>query len=265
MRAFLIGIFFIFTATSFAQISIAEATASPSKSDYPLVMRASLHEVFLNGGMCGKKVFTIEEVVRGTFPDSMVAFFICNNVDYRDYYREVLLYFSDTTYEYQTWSVYYPEHRMDEFIGFEKQPKTNLRYYSVTPFIQPVNATENDYPNFNETSPIDFLKYLQNFNLTSLVIDRGDVPKNWIQKKHLDPLLDLLDSKDPAIPVYEDYNVDRKQYSSTIGNEVLFLLEGYLSGQYPPGGCSLGYWTKDGKVSDFETRKQNVLNLLKNK
>ncbi|HRX33383.1 MAG TPA: hypothetical protein P5263_03900 [Methanoregulaceae archaeon] len=70
-----------------------------------------------------------------------------------------------------------------------------------------------------------------------------DVPDHWITHDDVQLLMQLIDSPEPAAPVvsllssYRPFN-----QTSTVGNEALFLIEGYRTGQYPPALCSLYYF-----------------------
>jgi hypothetical protein len=70
-----------------------------------------------------------------------------------------------------------------------------------------------------------------------------DVPDGWITLHDAELLMQEIDSPEPAAPVvspissYFPFN-----QSSTVGNEALFLLEGYRNGKYPPALCSLYYF-----------------------
>jgi hypothetical protein len=70
-----------------------------------------------------------------------------------------------------------------------------------------------------------------------------DVPDGWMTIGDAERLVQEIDSREPAAPVvsplssYWPFN-----QSSTVGNEALFLIEGYRAGKYPPDLCSLYYF-----------------------
>jgi len=70
-----------------------------------------------------------------------------------------------------------------------------------------------------------------------------EAPSNWITDKHLKELINLVDSDEPARPVcsvYSSYIPIGKL--STVGNEAMFLLEGFRKGYYPSEICSIDYF-----------------------
>jgi hypothetical protein len=72
------------------------------------------------------------------------------------------------------------------------------------------------------------------------------VPDGWITLHDAELLMQEIDSEEPAAPVVSpvsSYWPDNQ--TSTAGNEALFLLEGYRTGKYPPGLCSLYYFKPD--------------------
>ncbi|KQC04429.1 MAG: hypothetical protein APR53_10680 [Methanoculleus sp. SDB] len=94
---------------------------------------------------------------------------------------------------------------------------------------------------FRTHTPVDFLTDLRD-NPHQPVMVR-DVPEGWITPFDAELLMREIDSDEPAAPVvspissYWPFN-----QTSTVGNEALFLLEGYRSGTYPPALCSLYYF-----------------------
>lgn len=68
----------------------------------------------------------------------------------------------------------------------------------------------------------------------------GEAPKGWIQKEHVKELMKLIDSTEPSAPVVavvSSYLPFKEK--STVGNEAMFLIEGFREGRYPPGICSV--------------------------
>ncbi len=94
---------------------------------------------------------------------------------------------------------------------------------------------------FETHTPIEFLNDLRTHPDEPVMV--LDVPEGWITHEDAGLLMQEIDSEEPAAPVvspissYWPYN-----QTSTVGNEALFLLEGYRAGQYPPELCSLYYF-----------------------
>jgi len=91
---------------------------------------------------------------------------------------------------------------------------------------------------------MDFLDDLRMHPLVPVTV--LDIPDGWITKGDVALLMQEIDSEDPAAPVisplssYWPFN-----QTSTVGNEALFLIEGYRTGKYPPRLCSLYYFRPD--------------------
>jgi hypothetical protein len=101
-----------------------------------------------------------------------------------------------------------------------------------------------------------------------------EVPDGWITLHDAELLMQEIDSDEPAAPVvlpissYWPFNE-----TSTVGNEALFLLEGYRTGKYPPALCSLYYfkpnrievrswWNTSGKQG--LTDERDAIRILRN-
>ncbi|MEN6611072.1 MAG: hypothetical protein ABFC24_09520 [Methanoregulaceae archaeon] len=97
---------------------------------------------------------------------------------------------------------------------------------------------------FKTHSPPEYLNDLRKHPDISVTV--LSVPPDWITKKDAEFLIRLIDSDDPASPVISPLSsympVNEK---STVGNEALFLLEGYRTGRYPPRLCSVGTFQPD--------------------
>jgi len=104
-----------------------------------------------------------------------------------------------------------------------------------------LHLTNGDACYFNSHTPMDFLDDLRMHPDTQVMVI--DVPDNWITHADAELLMQEIDSPETAAPVvspissYWPFN-----RTSTVGNEALFLLEGYRTGKYPPGLCSLSYF-----------------------
>jgi hypothetical protein len=93
---------------------------------------------------------------------------------------------------------------------------------------------------------MDFLNDLRMHPLQPVMVI--DVPDDWITQQDAKLLIQEIDSDEPAAPVvspissYWPFN-----QTSTVGNEALFLIEGYRIGKYPPALCSL-YYSKPNRT-----------------
>lgn len=113
--------------------------------------------------------------------------------------------------------------------------------------------------NWSKIDPITFLNILKKHPENPYTI-ANPAPQDWIKEKHIKKLILLINSKIPASPVvsvissYYPFN-----QTSTIGNEAMFLIEGFKTGHYPPSLCSTYYfkgnpdeykkWWKEWKVN----------------
>lgn len=97
---------------------------------------------------------------------------------------------------------------------------------------------------FRDHSPLVFLKDLRTYPGRPVLV--LEVPADWITREDAAALMQMIGSEEPAAPVvsalssYFPFN-----QTSTVGNEAMFLLEGYRTGRYPPALCSLHYFKPD--------------------
>ena len=107
-----------------------------------------------------------------------------------------------------------------------------------------VHISQGDSCYFTTHTPMDFLTDLRMHPDTPVMV--LDVPDTWITRHDAELLMREIDSLEPAAPVvspissYWPHN-----QTSTVGNEAMFLLEGYRTGRYPPGLCSLYSFAPD--------------------
>ncbi|MFZ2455074.1 MAG: hypothetical protein WAX07_01170 [Candidatus Altiarchaeia archaeon] len=93
-------------------------------------------------------------------------------------------------------------------------------------------------------TPLDYLNELKAHPGNAVSVMQA--PDDWIKKEHVAELMKYVDSKEPAAPVvslissYYPFN-----QTSTVGNEALFLIEGYRAARYPPALCSVYYFHPD--------------------
>jgi hypothetical protein len=218
-----------------------------------LALKVELQEVFLNGGMCGHKVFKVKEVLKGEYPYSYVTIFMCNLTTTLDYVKEIIILSNGemkekTTYIHGCWS-----------------GKDSITTAAITGLFCVSDTNAIKVPDPKKNSPLDFLQFLKSSIFTCAIVNYQERLLDWVKDEHVKKLVQLLDSKEPAIPVYESYNTDCKQYTSTVGIEALFLLEGYRQGVYPPDRCSLGPYTikQSEHLNNVEQRKKDIIAWLK--
>ena len=97
---------------------------------------------------------------------------------------------------------------------------------------------------FETHTPIEFLDDRRTHPDEPVMV--MDVPEGWITHEDTGHLMQEIGSGEPAAPVVSplsSYWPDNQ--TSTVGNEALFLLEGYRTGRYPPDLCSLYYFKAD--------------------
>ena len=60
-------------------------------------------------------------------------------------------------------------------------------------------------------------------------------PSDWIKKEHIGKLMKHIESKDRAAFVISPKSSYLPSGSSTVGDEAMYLIEGYKLKKYPPG------------------------------
>lgn len=92
---------------------------------------------------------------------------------------------------------------------------------------------------FSTHTPLEFLADLaKNPDQPVTILS---VPEGWITHSDAEKLILLANVNAPAAPVVSALSSFYPfQESSTVGNEALYLLEGYHIGKYPPTLCSIG-------------------------
>ena len=94
---------------------------------------------------------------------------------------------------------------------------------------------------FATHTPVEFLNDLRTHPDRPVLI--LNAPAGWITAPDVRLLIQQIDSPDPAAPVVSPVSSYwPTNESSTIGNEALFLIEGYRAGRYPPALCSVYYF-----------------------
>lgn len=103
------------------------------------------------------------------------------------------------------------------------------------------HLTTGDSCYFETHTPIEFLNDLRMHPYEPVMVI--DVPEGWITPEDAGLLIQEIDSEEPAAPVVSPISSYWPgNQTSTVGNEALFLLEGYRAGRYPPNLCSLYYF-----------------------
>jgi len=118
---------------------------------------------------------------------------------------------------------------------------------------------DDDVFNFTLSSPEEFLEFLKkdikkgvytfpNNSSTSIFQIINQPPdENWIKPEHIPGLIKLMDSKEPCRPVMSIYSSKLPTELSTIGDEAIFLIQGFRKKRYPPEPNSRTYSPKERK------------------
>ena len=88
-------------------------------------------------------------------------------------------------------------------------------------------------------TPIEFLNYLKERQGTLLTIWEP-APRDWIKKEHIPKLMELIESNTPCAHTVAAISSCLPPPKSTIGDEAIFLIDGFIEGRYPPGLYSKG-------------------------
>lgn len=107
----------------------------------------------------------------------------------------------------------------------------------------PLISREFDW---SEISPLEFLSILKYQEGSVLFLHYSDhPPEGWIKEEHVKELMRFVDSNEPAAPVLSKKGIKLPIYTSSVGNEAMYLIEGYRSKEYPPRLCSVYYFEPD--------------------
>ncbi len=97
---------------------------------------------------------------------------------------------------------------------------------------------------WSRITPLGFLYILKNSEGSAISIDGKErPPANWIREEHVGQLIQLVGSHEPAAPVISGPVAYVSSVPSTVGNEAMYLIEGFRRKKYPPTTSS---------VHDFE-------------
>ncbi|MFH1594109.1 MAG: hypothetical protein ABID09_05390 [Candidatus Omnitrophota bacterium] len=93
--------------------------------------------------------------------------------------------------------------------------------------------------NWAEMTPLDFLNLLVERTGTTVYIKyKNQPPTDWIKEEDVGRLMELIESKRVSAPVMSELSSYLPYSDSTVGNEAMFLIEGFRTGKYPPLMCS---------------------------
>ena len=121
------------------------------------------------------------------------------------------------------------------------------------------DATEAQAKEFGDTfhwqeqGPLDFIVFLkrrssQPEGSRSLFYTVHGRHTGWLHDTDVPDLIALVDSKEPCPHVVMSRSSYLPRAHSFVGQEALFLIEGYRRGEYPPGPCSSGFYKKKDEV-----------------
>ena len=167
-------------------------------------------------------------------------------------------------------------YRVDFDSDFRIGANPDNRYHALgfRVALSPENAElhkqDNEVFDFNTSGPEEFLEFLKKDSSVSpigffipfyTIIDPP--PDNWIKPKHIPGLINLIDSKEPCRSVMTIYSSTIPTKLSTVGDEAMFLIEGFREKRYPPWSFSstyspkgresiLKWWKKWSKQSNLQ-------------
>jgi len=92
---------------------------------------------------------------------------------------------------------------------------------------------------WDKVTPMEFINILKVKKQGFVTV--GQAPKSWIKYEDVKQLMELIDSQEPVVPVVAIISsyLPGPGRMSTLGNEAMFLIEGYRNDRYPCGICSI--------------------------
>ena len=99
----------------------------------------------------------------------------------------------------------------------------------------------NDVVDLWGIRPVEFLKALKMERASTYPYFFREPVKNWISKNDLPDLLALAESTEPCPSVNLTASSAANLQASDMGQQALFMIEGYRKGEYPPALNSGGY------------------------
>lgn len=114
---------------------------------------------------------------------------------------------------------------------------------------------------WEKIGPIAFLEMLKSDLQTfPYFIIWNRPPCGWVKEQHVEKLILLVQSQELANSVISSVSSYRPSTKSTVGNQAMFLIEGFRKGCYPPGQLSPGYQESEVKEMQkwwFNYKKSN--------
>jgi len=101
--------------------------------------------------------------------------------------------------------------------------------------------------NWSQVTPLDFLDILKNRAGFVVIKASNYPPGSWITKEHVKILMGLIGSHDAAASVVSELSQQEPFLTSSVGNEAMFLIEGFRKGVYPPSLCSVSNFKADAQ------------------
>ena len=146
-----------------------------------------------------------------------------------------MIYACDYIYNYSIINIEFQSFKDNNFslINDTFESDTTRIYLSY------ITITENEYWEHND--PLIFLDQLKNSNgIRNFVISEYP-PRDWIKRKHIPLLMKKINSKEKAANVSRiTMDAIIPDSFSTVGNQTLFLIDGYRKKRYPP--CQIFQW-----------------------
>jgi len=141
------------------------------------------------------------------------------------------------------------------FVGasFSEENKDLYKQYDKVFYFNQLFTTAFD---FNLFSPERFLEFLKKDAYGAVVVNSvvphyqitDPPPDDWIKPEHIPGLINLINSQEPCRPVTTIQSSTIPTKLSTIGDEAMFLIEGFREKRYPPWPNSQTYSSKERKA-----------------
>ena len=99
---------------------------------------------------------------------------------------------------------------------------------------------QNEF-DFKASNPEEFIEFLKDHihPLGFYTINDDVQIDNWIKEEHIPKLMELVDSKESCLHVVSTYSSTLPFKLSTVGNEAIFLIQGFRKNRYPPRPTSM--------------------------
>jgi TonB family protein len=110
-----------------------------------------------------------------------------------------------------------------------------IEYPDGQKITEEMQRQHTDIFDWQNSTPLDFLKYLESHRKPIPIYTVVGVHKNWIKAEDIPALIKLFDAKQPCAHVVSVLSSYLPPKSSTVGNEAAYLVDGFFKGQYPPG------------------------------